>query len=156
MNTPFNRFNPFEEIRALERTFFGDNSVSDSLSRSTHRAPATDVYTRDGAFVIEAHLPGVKKDEISVDVSDGRLTVRAERSEHEESRDREYIVRESTSSYTRSVRLPEGADVSAITADLDDGVLTVTVPTPTAVETRRTIEVTGGEKKVIEEKPEED
>lgn len=146
MNSPISRFNPFEELRAMERSIFGDNSVSESLGRSGGRAPATDVYTRDGAFVVEAQLPGVKKEEISVDVSDGRLTLSAERREHEESHERSYIVRESTSSFTRTVRLPEGADVAGITAQLDDGVLTVTVPTLPGVQAARTIEVTGAEK----------
>ncbi|MDR7330437.1 Hsp20/alpha crystallin family protein [Corynebacterium guangdongense] len=146
MSSSINRFNPFEEIRALERTFFGDNSVSDSLTRSANRAPATDVYTRDGEYVIEAHLPGVKKEEVSVDVDDGRLTVSTQRHEREEEHEgRDYLVRETTSSFTRTVRLPEGADVNAITARLDEGVLTVTVPVPQAVEKKRTIEVTAGE-----------
>lgn len=146
MATSINRFNPFEEIRALERTFFGDNSVSDTFSRSANRAPTTDVYTRDGDYVIEAHLPGVRKDEVSVDVNDGRLTVTAQRHEREEEKEgRDYLVRESTSNFTRTVRLPEGADINAITARLDDGVLTVTVPVPQAVEKKRTIEVTAGD-----------
>ena len=86
----------------------------------------------------------MKKEEVSVEVNDGRLTLRTERHEREERKDRDYLVRESTSMFSRTVRLPDGADISAITAELNDGVLTITVPTPQAVEKKRTIEVTGG------------
>lgn len=143
MNTPSNRFNPFEELRALERTVFGDNSVSKAFSGRI-QAPTTDVYTREGAFVIETHLPGVAKEDIKVDVKDGRLSITAEHREREERQsdgDRNYLIRESSSSFSRTVNLPEGADITAITADLNEGVLTVTVPTPETLETKRTIQI---------------
>lgn len=147
------RFNPFAELRALERQFFGDDFTS---VRSGFDAPATDVYTKDGAYVIEAHLPGVKKEDLNVDVDEGRLSISAELTQKEESDDRKYLVRESSASFRRSVRLPDGADISKITADLNDGVLKVTVPAPAAVEKKRTIEVTSGntdgeETKAVEE-----
>ena len=135
------RWNPFTELQNLQRQIFGDDWAAPV--RGTN-APTTDIFTREGELVIEAHLPNVAKENISVDVEDNALVISASTRERTEESDRTYVVREAASSFRRSVRLPDGADVDNITADLTGGVLTVTVPTPDAKTTKRTIDI-GGE-----------
>ncbi|MCM1333890.1 MAG: Hsp20/alpha crystallin family protein [Eubacterium sp.] len=94
------------------------------------RACKTDVRDEGERYVLEAELPGFKKDDIRLDIRGDRLTLSAERSEEDERKDREgrYIRRErSFGSYTRSFDL-SGIAADRITAEYKSGVLTLTLP----------------------------
>jgi HSP20 family molecular chaperone IbpA len=85
-------------------------------------------YTDDGTYMIRAELPGVDPEkDVEVTVDAGTLTIRAERRE-ESKQDRHSEFR--YGSLTRTVPLPDGADVEKITAKYDKGILEVTVPVP--------------------------
>ena len=91
--------------------------------------PTTDVYTKDDKELhIEAHLPNFEQKDIDIHIDKGALVIRAERHEQEKDKDKKYIVRESSSSFYRSIRLPEAADESGIKAKMKDGVLKLVVP----------------------------
>lgn len=123
------RFDPFEELRALQRQFFGDDSFGSTARTMT--LPTTDVYTEDDKqLVVEAHLPHFSQDDVNISVNDGVLEVQAEKHEKEEDKDKNkrYVVRESSSSFYRRIRLPDVADEDAIEAHMDNGVLKVVVP----------------------------
>ncbi|MNR54792.1 Alpha-crystallin [compost metagenome] len=64
---------------------------------------------------------------MSINVDKGNLVIRAERHEQEKDKDKKYIIRESSSSFYRSIRLPEAADDDSIKATMKDGVLKVSV-----------------------------
>ncbi len=120
------RFDPFAEINALQKQFFGDDFLAPSRGLSL---PTTDVYTNgDKELVVEAHLPNFNENDVNVEVENGTLVVQAERHEREEDKDKKYVVRESSSSFYRRIQLPERADADNIKADLEDGILKVTVP----------------------------
>lgn len=119
------RFDPLAQFNALTRDLF-DGPGLKSLQM---RMPTTDVYTQgDDTLIVEAHLPNFDEQDINVDVDRGALVIQAERRDREEDKDKKYVVRESSTSFYRSVLLPEQADESKITADFDHGVLKVTVP----------------------------
>ena len=120
------RFDPFAEMRALQRQFFGDDLFAPLRQVNV---PTTDVYTNgDKEMVVEAHLPNYDEKDIDVHVENGSLIIQAERREKDEDKDKKYVVRESSSSFYRSITLPERANDSDISADLHDGVLKVVVP----------------------------
>lgn len=129
------RFDPFAGLDTLRRELF-DDGILNSLRLNM---PTTDVYTEDDKqLVVEAHLPNFREEDISVNVDDGTLMIQAERHEQESDKKKNYVVRESSSSFYRSVELPDQADRSAISADFEHGVLKVTVPlkalsTPTKI-----------------------
>lgn len=80
------------------------------------------------AYVVSAELPGVKRDEIDVELNEGRLSISVDRKESEEEKGRNYLYKETSSwSATRGVYLKDAA-VSGLTARLEGGVLTVNVP----------------------------
>ena len=82
--------------------------------------------TKDGSYEVRAELPGVDPtDDIEVTVHDGRLTIRAERTQAGESNGRSEF---SYGTFARTVALPAGADEDDINATYDRGILTVTVP----------------------------
>lgn len=94
-------------------------------------APTADMYESDGALVIKAELPGVKKEDIKVEVRDGYLTITGERKEEKEVKEARYYASERfAGSFTRSFALPEGVDAGTITAEHKDGLLEVRVPLP--------------------------
>lgn len=119
------RYDPFAQLSALQRQFFGDDWLTPFKSVNV---PTTDVYTKDNQLVVEAHLPNFNDENIDIRVENGSLVIQAERHEKEEDKDKKYVVRESSSSFYRQIQLPERADSDQIEANLSDGVLTVTVP----------------------------
>ncbi len=79
------------------------------------------------AFVLTAELPGVLRDQIRVDVQDGRLTLQGRR-DARVSCEQYHQVERGHGEFVRTFALPVGVEVSRISADLHDGVLTITVP----------------------------
>lgn len=119
------RWDPFAELSALQKQFFGENWMSPLKGVNI---PTTDVYTKDDMLNVEAHLPNFERDDINIEVEDGALVISAERHEKEEDKDKKYVVRESSSSFYRRITLPKRADADKIDAHLDDGVLKVAIP----------------------------
>ncbi len=129
--TQLTRFDPFEEMRALQKQFFGDDWMSSPLQLKGVQIPTTDVYTEDDKqMVVEAHLPNFEEKDIDVSVDKGALVIRAEKHEKDEEKkkNKRYVVRESSSSFYRRIALPEHANEDAIDAHMRDGVLKVEVP----------------------------
>jgi HSP20 family protein len=119
------RFDPIAELSAFTRDIFDGNAFRSLQSRM----PTTDVYTEDDkTLIVEAHLPNFEEKDLSIDVDGGALVIQAQRHEKEEDKKKTYVVRESSSSFYRSILLPEHADESKITATFEGGVLKVTVP----------------------------
>lgn len=119
------RWDPFAELSALQKQFFGDDFMSPFKGVNI---PTTDVYTKDNEMVVEAHLPNFVQDDVNIQVEDGALVISAERHEKEEDKSKKYVVRESSSSFYRRIQLPDRAEADNIKANLDEGVLKVSVP----------------------------
>jgi HSP20 family protein len=93
----------------------------------------------DGHYVVRAEIPGIDPaKDVDITVRDGRLTIKAERSEKTESHGRSEF---SYGSFVRSVTLPDGADEDGITASYDKGILTVSVPVSQATRAEKHIAV---------------
>jgi HSP20 family protein len=119
------RWDPFAELSALQKQFFGDDWMT---SFKGINIPTTDVYTKDNQLQVEAHLPNFDQDDVNIQIENNALVISAERHEKEEDKDKKYVVRESSSSFYRRIALPERADTDKIEARLDDGILKVSVP----------------------------
>ncbi len=119
-------FDPFSDLQALQRSFFGD----DWLVQSKRMALATtDVYTEDDKqMVVEVHLPNFAESDVDVHVDGSMLVISAEKHEQEKDKSKKYVVRESSSSFYRRIQLPKVADLEKIDGDMKDGVLKVIVP----------------------------
>lgn len=139
------KFDPFEEMRALQRQFFGNDMFS--LPFKGMQLPTTDVYTEDDKqLVVEAHLPNFSEKDIDVHVDKGNLVISAERHEKDEDKKKKYVVRESSASFYRRIKLPDRADESAVKADMNEGVLKVIVPLKSLPEPKR-IAISSGTRK---------
>jgi len=93
--------------------------------------PVADIFDKDDHFVIKAELPGVDKKDIAIDMKDGVLTLKGERSYNNEvSEDKYYRKERSYGQFERSFTLPVDVDADKIKAEYKDGVLTIEVPKP--------------------------
>ncbi len=128
------RWDPARELDTLQTEF---NRLFDVFSGSrpdprTHRwVPAMDLVESGESLVLRADLPGLKREDVEIEVKDNVLTVSGERrTESEEKADGYFRVERASGRFSRSLTLPEGIDPDAITADFTDGVLEVRIPKP--------------------------
>jgi HSP20 family protein len=102
--------------------------------------PPIDVYETPAAYVITVEVPGVSREDVNLAVEDSRLTVRGRRLETA-SRSTDpghyHLVERGYGTFARSFEFAQKVDVDAVSADLADGVLTITVPKITPPPARR-------------------
>ncbi len=132
-------WDPFRELDDLHSRFSSllESTLGD-FPRSSLGAwsPLVDIEETDDAWLVEAELPGVKLEDISVEVSDSELVISGELKE----RERKGILRRRTrrtGQFDYRVTLPGEADAERIEASLKEGVLTVRVPKPERARRRR-------------------
>lgn len=88
-----------------------------------------DVVDEGDRYVINTDMPGISKDEVKLDVSDGTVEISAEHKEHEEEKKKNYVRKERKYlSYHRTLPLPEKVDSSKTKARLNNGILTIEIP----------------------------
>jgi HSP20 family protein len=106
-------------------------------------APAVDITESDKAYEITAELPGMDEKDIEVKLANGGLTIKGEKEEEKEEKEKDYYLHERHfGSFERCFRVPEGVDTSKIEATFKKGVLTVTLPkSPEAKKAEKKIEV---------------
>lgn len=129
---PFNRRNNnlpstgFEDFYNMLDDFFSDGWVPGrSLLKDTFKI---DVKEAEGKYLVEAEMPGVKREEINLSIENQNLCISVNRDEDINQDGKNYIHRERrTSSMHRSIRLAD-AKLDEIKAKLEHGVLTVTIP----------------------------
>lgn len=128
------RFDPFRELTMAQNRI--NHVLADAFTGAGTDAfdflPAVDIRTgADHSLIIEADLPGIPKDSISVHVENRTLTLKGERKrETTETDDKAGVHRAERAfgSFVRAFTLPESADASKVRADYKDGVLSITVP----------------------------
>jgi len=131
------RWDPFVELAELRSRF---DRMFDDVASSRERAwtPAIDVVRDDGNLVLRADIPGIKPEEVKIEVEDDVLTVSGEHEESKEEKDKRFVRRERRyGSFSRSMALPAGVEAKKIKAKTHDGVVEVTIPLPKVPEKKR-------------------
>ncbi|HKO46385.1 MAG TPA: Hsp20/alpha crystallin family protein [Polyangiaceae bacterium] len=137
-NSPFSLMRRM--LNDMDRLFgnFGDFGSSSLLNRGDEGwarqfwSPQVDIFERDQNLVIHADLPGLREEDVKVNVERGMLTISGQR-QHETAHEREgnlFHRERSFGSFQRVLSLPENADPEQIRASFENGVLEVTVPIP--------------------------
>jgi HSP20 family protein len=121
----------FEDV-GLNRGWL--NSIGRDLGMWT---PQVEMFEREGELVVRADLPGLTKDDVNVELSDGGITIEGERRE-EKSEKREGFYRNERhyGKFYRRLPLPEGVDVQDANATFRDGVLEITMSAPKRKESK--------------------
>ena len=110
-------------------------------------APQIEVFQRENELVIRADLPGMKRDDITVDITEDAVTIQGERrQESEDEREGVYRSERVYGSFYRAIPLPEAAIIEQANATFRDGVLEITMPVPPKSKGRR-IEIGEGARK---------
>jgi HSP20 family protein len=92
-------------------------------------APSVDVAETDEEIVVTAELPGIKQEEVDISIADNVLTLKGEKKEEKEVKEKNYHrIERSYGSFQRSISLPTGVDAGKAKATYKDGILCVTVP----------------------------
>ena len=133
------RFDPFRDFDRLSEQLLGTPS-------GTRRAPRfmpMDLFKSGDHYVLLADLPGVDPGSIDIDVDNGTLTIRAERSSRSDEGVEWLASERFTGSFMRQISLGDGVDGDAISASYDNGVLSVTIPLAEKAK-RRKIDVAVG------------
>ena len=144
---PFNRKNNnltrtdtgFDTLYNMLDDFFNDSFVpSRNLLKDTFKI---DIRETDKDYQIEAELPGIKKEEIGLNIENDELCISVNRTEETNDENKNYIHRERrVSSMSRRIRLANAA-LDEIKAKLDEGILTVTIPKYEKTANSRKIEI---------------
>jgi HSP20 family protein len=108
-------------------------------------SPHVEISERDGKLLISADLPGVKKEDVNIQVNPDAVTIHGKRNEERSTNERGYYHSERIyGSFSRTIPLPEGAHVDAAKASFKDGVLSIEVPVPQQSARGRTLEINDG------------
>ena len=130
------RWEPLREMSSLQtemnrlfNTMFESPTVGNGGTRRW--TPAMDLLETDDAFVLRADLPGMREEDVSIELEDNVLTVSGERkADHEENGEGFYRVERAFGSFSRSLTLPRGVDPEGVIAGFSNGVLEVRIPKP--------------------------
>jgi HSP20 family protein len=112
------------DLNSMLAGFF-DNEID--LPRQDF-APAVDIIENETSFSLKAEIPGIKKEDIKLEIKDNTLIISGERKfDKEEKRDNYHRIERSYGSFTRSFLLPNNVDSEKVDAKLEEGVLNVTL-----------------------------
>ncbi|HQU82213.1 MAG TPA: Hsp20/alpha crystallin family protein [Pyrinomonadaceae bacterium] len=142
------KYDPFRELRSLQdemnRLFLSNYSRgSEEGFTSGAWSPKVDIFENKENLVIEAELPGMKREDVDVSIENNVLTLRGERKfEKKDEGDNYHRVERSYGSFTRSFTLPQTVTAEGATADFKNGVLRVQLLKREETKARK-IEITG-------------
>ena len=128
----------------------GQSGRSLATHGGQHRAsgqwmPQLEVRQRGNELVVSADLPGLKPEDVEIEIDDGVLTISGERQQTSEDRDQGvYRSERSYGAFTRSIALPDGVDEDEVQARFEHGVLEVTVPLPQQRQRGRRVQIQAG------------
>jgi HSP20 family protein len=132
------RWDPFTELSRIQDEMFRQFSNEEKNGSAIAFRPAVDIVEGKGAIWLKAELPGVKPEEVNIEVEKNVLTLRGERKqEHKVEKDGYYRFERRYGQFARSFVLPETVDAGSIDADMKDGVLTVRLAKKAAEQPRK-------------------
>lgn len=125
-----------DPFRGFDNMLRRVNEVFDDVNRGGIRfeigdfSPRVDIADSETKVTFHAELPGLKKEDVKISITDGNvLTIRGEKKREEKTEDKNFLrVERSWGSFTRSFALPDNLDTSKVDASFDNGVLNVSIP----------------------------
>lgn len=132
------KWDPFQNLSALQdrinrlfdESFPGAADREEEISMCAWR-PLVDIYDAGDSIVIKAELPGVKKEDVSIEVKGNALTIKGERAQDAEIREESYYRRERCcGTFQRAFTLPDTVSADHVRASFKDGILKVEISKP--------------------------
>lgn len=120
---------PWGPSNLLDDVFSEDLFMPVRMSKTATKSPQVNVYEKDNNVMVEAQLPGIKAEDVNIEVGDNFLTLSGEKKEEREEKNKNYYRREMNyGSFSRTVLLPAKVKSEKAEAEAKDGVLTITLP----------------------------
>jgi HSP20 family protein len=117
-----------DEISLLLGDFFGVDRAGEE-TRFVRWAPRVDIVEQDGGYELVADLPGLKKEDIKIEIQENMLTLRGEKKFEDEKKEKNYRLCERYhGEFVRTFALPENVNMEGIVAEFKDGVLKLEIP----------------------------
>jgi HSP20 family protein len=127
--SPFRRVtNLHDDVEQLVSFALGPLLGSRATQDPVVRGPAVDLYEDKDAVTVQAELPGLKKEDIKVNLEDGYLTISGERKQEKPENSEPYQAERFRGRFERVISIPSEVDADKIKATYTDGILTVTLP----------------------------
>lgn len=145
LSTPQRRMSVWDFMNEMDKVFDQSWGAADNALPSQREfAPQVDIEETDDFYLFSVDLPGVKREDVKVDVSDGVLRISGQRNFERKVEDKQfYRFERQHGSFDRSFRLPTKVDESKIQAQFEDGVLEVMVP-KSEVSKPRSVQIESG------------
>ena len=106
--------------------FFDDSFFNESKNRELMK---TDIKEGENEYTLEIEMPGIKKENVKIELSKGYITISAENNNEVEEKENNYIRKERHyGSFTRSFYVGDKVEMNDINASMDNGILSITVP----------------------------
>lgn len=132
------KFDPFKQLKEMEKSFY-NYPTNEGVNGFV---PVVNTREGESAYHIDVDLPGVKKEDISVDVDKNVLTIAGERKTKDEVKEEDYYkIETSFGKFSRSFTIPESVDIENIEARSEDGVLEVIIPKIEETKTKKSISI---------------
>lgn len=140
------KWDPFREMegmldpysRSLDWPFCGGRNLN---MTGADWAPRADISETDAEFCITAEVPGIKREDVKIDIDDHVLSIRGENKQEKEEKGKKFLrIERYYGSFNRSFSLPENVNEDKIEAVFKDGMLTLTIP-KTEVKKPKAIEI---------------
>jgi HSP20 family protein len=128
---PYRRTNELRPMSSMLNLFddFFNRFYEEEVGDDNFQPMAMDIIEQDKEFQVLANLPGFKKDDVKISIHDNQLIIEANcNTTKEETKGTVYRCERYSGSYRRNLVLPENAEISKISAKMEDGVLKLTIP----------------------------
>jgi len=148
------RWNSGQDLLNFEKEFrrvfdqvnpFGEKNTETDLYESSVWTPLTDILEDQDHFFIKCDLPGIKKEDVKIQFTNGKLSISGDRQVEKEKKDRNYHrIERVTGKFFRSFQLPDLIHADQITAEFENGQLTISIPKSEAVKPKEIPVLTRG------------
>jgi HSP20 family protein len=119
----FTRWDPLQDLLALQERIHRLSGTDEA-----GWMPPVDIYETEDRYVVTAEVPGLSREDLDIQIQEGKLTLRGVRQSSDTSSVRFERVERGHGRFARAFALPRAVDPAGITADLQDGVLTISIP----------------------------
>lgn len=130
------RWDPFRDLLSLQdrmnRLFEENltrNKVFEEALTTGRWSPVVDIYETDESVILKVELPGMTKDDITIEINENNLILKGERTFQKDIKEENYHrIERSYGTFSRSFTLPDTVDRDNVNANFKDGILEITIP----------------------------
>jgi HSP20 family protein len=127
-----------DEVEGALQNWWSGNGEFEELLSGGNWQPRVDISESENALEVKVDLPGIKPEDVDISVTDDRLTIQGERNEEKETKDKTvHRVERRYGSFYRSIALPTGTQADDVSAESDNGVITIRLPKPAESKAKR-------------------